>query len=164
MSLRLSPVSVLRESMTLWLFFLSSLTWQKPVTLAHTAIFENHNSLRNAFKIHYLNQKLVLNRYHNYLSVGKDTKLLEFFLYCHWPFHTRTHECLQVEVRVRGLSCWEQRSHQGPHGLTPDISGHKTNFLLPPAAEFMLSWTPSLLALAGWLKQWRLWAQSLHGS
>lgn len=80
----MSLLSDLRENMTLCLaiFFschrLSAMT--KFVTLAHTSFFRNRNSLRSAFKIRHLNQTFVLNRYHNYLSVGRDTKFLDFFI------------------------------------------------------------------------------------
>lgn len=91
----------------------------KAVTLAHTAIFENHNSLRSAFKIHCLNQKLVLNWYHNYLSVGKDTKLLEFFYIVtgfFTPGHTsvckRRSECVGWVVESREAIRVPTGSHQ----------------------------------------------------
>lgn len=81
----MSLLSDLRENMTPlsgYFFFschrLSAMT--KFVTLAHTSFFRNRNSLRSAFKIRHLNQTFVLNRYHNHLSVGRDTKFLDFFI------------------------------------------------------------------------------------
>lgn len=134
----------------------------KLVTVANTAFFENHNSLRSAFKIIPFKPKAGFEPIPQLPFCWERYKTSGVFLYCLWPFHTRTHECLHVEVKVCGLSCWEWRSHQGPHGLTPDISGHKTDFPLSrqPQSSCYCE-LHHLSTLNRWLKQWRLWA---HGA
>jgi hypothetical protein len=157
-----SLLSGLKENTTLCLaiFFLTtSLGYNKFVTLAYTSYFRNRNSLRSAFKIHHLNQTLVLNWYHNYLSVGRDTKFLEFFYIATGLSHQDTRvfaswgqsawaELLSVE-KSSG-SPWAHTRLLRTQNRFPSLSSRRVHAIVNSIIPIPQN---------RWLKQWRRWAE-----